>query len=26
LLALGPLDFCESKDYPNADNEQRNHA
>jgi 3-oxoacyl-[acyl-carrier-protein] synthase-3 len=26
LLSLGPLDFCESKDYPNAQNEQRNHG
>jgi 3-oxoacyl-[acyl-carrier-protein] synthase III len=26
LLSLGPLRFCESKDYPNAINEQRNHG
>ena len=26
LLSLGPLAFCDSKDYPNATNEQRNHG
>jgi 3-oxoacyl-[acyl-carrier-protein] synthase III len=26
LLSLGPLGFCESKDFPNAINEQRHHA
>jgi 3-oxoacyl-[acyl-carrier-protein] synthase III len=26
LLPLGPLRFCESKDYPNAIHEQRNHG
>jgi 3-oxoacyl-[acyl-carrier-protein] synthase-3 len=26
LLSLGPLSFCESQDYPNAINEQRNHG